>query len=752
MTKKLIILLASLVLVVPFLFYGCTGDDGSDGAKGATGATGATGAAGPVTNTNESCMVCHTDGKIADVSDVDGVHFTKANTLPNLTVDNIVVSDNGAGGLVVNFNVKIDGKTPYTALADNASYFFAADLVPAGTVAAMLDNTPQDTAQFERWAFERTGTFNTAGIGVRDYVFGTLDKTGAATGDYKYTFATPLGSTTAYDNAQLFNASHVQRVYIRVAHTVSNTYTAGVGFVDFTLDNTATPLAIDNANIGYLSRQFGTIEACQKCHGPKNQVMDHGSSYMDIPGCVVCHSPIANANNGAGGGSLTTKFYMVDLWFGKMIHRIHAGLGETLTNKPQAGDVVFPQDIRNCVACHSNPSGKTLGAGDQLANWSTNPSAAYCGTCHVGFPNTSHKATYNIVQASLVHPGGTSLTTTCSNCHPSTGPVTTVQFPVQTVHNTSPEAGSFNAYDNNVPEFNVTLTLDPVKAFYAAGDNVTVKATLTKHPSDNAVATTLYTTAQDNAGIVGGGLRVANLAFYGPRAMPKPIFAPTTAGAAPPQTKNFFVSTTDTNVATDNTGFKYKVTIPAGVKPGNYGVRVRFADYGRVGTGNSKVESIGFTLVRVGDNTTVDAKVAGDICVNCHGAPPITFEGHNERHVVVWDTDQCNSCHDYSGNHAAVLSNRVHAVHSANTLGDMLNTRSMQTTSGGFNAATIDVDWSDIAYPQSISNCATCHASGNTSYRSVVHEVSCLGCHGDNIYTGGASNHMLQSGGDWPAP
>jgi hypothetical protein len=324
---------------------------------------------------------------------------------------------------------------------------------------------------------------------------------------------------------------------------------------------------------------------------------------------------------------------------------------------------------------------------------------------------------------------------------------------VQTVHNTSPEAGSFNAYDNNVPEFNVTLTLDPVKAFYAAGDNVTVKATLTKHPSDNAVATTLYTTAQDNAGIVGGGLRVANLAFYGPRAMPKPIFAPTTAGAAPPQTKNLFVGS-DTNVATDNTGFKYKVTIPSGLKAGTYGVRVRFADYGRVGTGNYKVESIGFKLVQVG-TATVEKKVAGDICVNCHGAPPAVFEPHNERHIVAWDTDECNSCHDYSGNHAATLSNRVHAVHSANTLGDMLNFQSMQNPAGGWytsGANEVDRDWSDIGYPQSVSNCATCHASGNTSYRSVVHEVSCLGCHGDNIYTGGATNHMLQSGGDWPAP
>ena len=276
-------------------------------------------------------------------------------------------------------------------------------------------------------------------------------------------------------------------------------------------------------------------------------------------------------------------------------------------------------------------------------------------------------------------------------CHPATGTVTSVVFPVATVHDTSPEPGHFNAYDNNVPEFNVTLTLSPVKSFYVAGDIVTVTATLKKHSDNTAVASTVYTTAKDTAGVVGGGLTVASLAFYGPRAMPKGILGlPLSTAGLAPQSANLFIgsklndNTVNAAVMTDATGFKYQLTIPTGVKTGTYGIRLRFADYGRIGTGNSKVESIGFTLAQVG-SATVEKKVAGDICVNCHGAPPVTFEGHNERHVVVWDTDHCNSCHDYSGNHAAMLSNRVHAVHSANTLGDMLNTQEMQTTAGGFN-------------------------------------------------------------------
>ena len=46
MSKRLLILICSIFLIVPLLFMGC-GSDGSDGSTGASGATGATGATGP---------------------------------------------------------------------------------------------------------------------------------------------------------------------------------------------------------------------------------------------------------------------------------------------------------------------------------------------------------------------------------------------------------------------------------------------------------------------------------------------------------------------------------------------------------------------------------------------------------------------------------------------------------------------------------------------------------------------------------
>lgn len=58
MTKKLIILFASLVLVFPFLFYGC----GNDGATGATGAAGGAGTSAPTTGTISGTVTDATKG------------------------------------------------------------------------------------------------------------------------------------------------------------------------------------------------------------------------------------------------------------------------------------------------------------------------------------------------------------------------------------------------------------------------------------------------------------------------------------------------------------------------------------------------------------------------------------------------------------------------------------------------------------------------------------------------------------------
>ena len=101
MSKRTLVLMCSIFLIVPLLFYGCgdgstgpAGAQGPQGPPGNDGSDGSTGPAGPTSTTNASCMVCHTTGRIADVSDASatGFHYNYQTALPQLavTIDNIV--------------------------------------------------------------------------------------------------------------------------------------------------------------------------------------------------------------------------------------------------------------------------------------------------------------------------------------------------------------------------------------------------------------------------------------------------------------------------------------------------------------------------------------------------------------------------------------------------------------------------------------------------------------------------------------
>ena len=713
MTKRLIILLASLVLVVPFLFYGCSGDDGAAGPRGATGDNGATGATGPVTNTDEACMVCHTTSRVADISDSAtttptgaagfGVHYNANYEKPNILVDNIILSN--AGGLPkVTFRLrKATDNSAITSIPSGYPRFMIANLVPA-TPAAPKNGWSSDL--WETWASERSDT-----------VGGVWVASDNVNGNYSYTFLTP------FDNAAVLSPdidnTQIQRLVIRVSggtvvnNAVGTTTNNAVAVADFNL-----PIA-DGANavfLTYKARQFVTADACRKCHGPLLAGAAHGGSYADPADstliCSLCHTPIGGFE---GPGMVDTGAWAINFY-----HKIHSAIAmpswTTRIGGKGYGAVTYPQDVRNCVTCHT-ASGKDLGLGNKIDNWKNNPTAAACGSCHEGFPLTSH------LPGGTAHPGGNVADTTCSTCHPASG--TGFGKSVTEAHDTTPTG-------MNVPEFNVTLTTSaPANGtHYVANENVLVTATLKKHSDNTAVAGTVYTSAKDNVAIAGGGLSVARVYVYGPRALPKPLLAA--------QATNMFVSTADNNVKTDATGFKYQVKIPSGLTSGTYMVRVIFADYSRVNDNNYVIDSTAFKTIQIG-SATVTKKVSGEACVDCHGTGTAPF--HDARHSVVFNTDECVSCHDYSGGHADVLANRVHAVHAASKTGDFV-----------IGAAT-PIDWSDVTYPLGlgwpggIGRCDICHTSGNTSYRTVTAAITCLGCHGDRP---GAAAHLVQNGSDYP--
>jgi OmcA/MtrC family decaheme c-type cytochrome len=739
---KRLTLLAATVVAAASLLAGCSGDDGSNGlpgANGANGATGPAGPAGPVSLTNESCIVCHNASDVASVATMHDFTFDTAGNINTrsknrLNERNYVVTINSVEATAANlpkitFNVKLSGANFTTANPGFVSRIAIADLVPASTVTT---NGTFGSPYFENWAYEAANS-TTAGSLV------TWDATDAANGNYSVTLPKAFGTASASNsNASDYNAAHVQRVYVRFGTasvgTTSSTITQavasslyGVGGAAAVYDIASVPAAGTAAVKVDTQKQFVTIEACRKCHGPQMNGAAHASSYLDTLACVMCHSPLS----GTGAKAV---------YLPKFIHQIHAAIPveEFPTRIKGRGyeEVTYPQPISDCVVCHT-ASGRTLGTGNQIDNWKNNPTAEICGSCHTGANFTT----------GVGHAGGAKANNTCALCHTATD--------IAGYHNPAPAS-------KDVPEYDVTLaiTAPANTTHYVAGETPTVTVTLKNHSDGSAVPETLYTTAKHAAGTtVPGVLSKASLYVYGPRAKAVPVLtkAAVTYNAttgAPTQAQPLFVDATDANITTSVAGFSYKLSpITANMTSGTYLVRFIAQNYGYKSDADYKIDSVSaIKTIQIGA-AAVTPKASGNACTDCHGTR--NFIGHNARHSVVFDTDVCLSCHDQSGNHANPIHNRVHAIHSASKNGDLLA-----------------IDWTEITYPQGMPSyakigtitptfsrystgryavstgaprCITCHTSTSTTWKTVaISENACIGCHADKS---GAVDHFKQMGG-----
>ena len=418
--------------------------------------------------------------------------------------------------------------------------------------------------------------------------------------------------------------------------------------------------------------------------------------------------------------------------------------------------VTYPQELKNCTVCHSDPSGSAPGDLSGLDNWKTHPTGRVCHSCHTSniitaatstIPATwTHDATLTTMEAV---PSGPYEDADCTSCHKGVGTAGSTRD-IVTVHSTA-------AAGNDVPEYAVTIALSTAAngSFYVSGETFTVDVTLATNPAitTQTPVPDAYTTAKDAAYHSGGGLAVASLYVYGPRSFALPLTGT--------QANSLFGKG-------DATGFHYAVKVPAGTTSGTYLVRARIADYSydrNNATGGGahvyQTESTKLAMFQIG-TATVQKKVDGNTdCLNCHGNTLM----HNVDHAALFDTDECTACHDQSGGHAAYIGNRVHAIHSASATGDMVDNRDwsqlvyelgrpvseLQTGStvtspvtfplGDISPATTDIEHS------STYRCVICHDSTSSgTYKTNAYETPCLGCHGD---VPSATDHMIQNGGKY---
>ncbi|TFH32071.1 MAG: OmcA/MtrC family decaheme c-type cytochrome [Deltaproteobacteria bacterium] len=359
MSKRILVLICSIFLIVPLVFMGCSGDtgpagaagrngtNGTDGVDGTDGTPGSPGAGGVA---DDTCVLCHgvnKDYEVARMHNIDkatGKPVSAGTVTVNVT--SVTFGTPGADNNVptaINFTFAAtdENGSPVdlnlTAASGNLPHtrFSLAKLVPGQTYATSAKDPNQ-------WY---------------DYVNGRREASGLvknADGSYTFTFAAGSVKTTAgeaqYD-ATLAHRAAIQVSSLPLASFSSNpTLTAPFENVTFDFVPNGSAITVTKNNV--------TTAACQACHAPGSGIA-HGTRYRP-EFCVLCHNP-----------SLINDGNLV-----KLVHKTHMAQQDNLVvgnRQFPVSEITYPQtNIGNCTTCHKGTD----------PYWNTRPSIEACGSCH----------------------------------------------------------------------------------------------------------------------------------------------------------------------------------------------------------------------------------------------------------------------------------------------------------------------------------------------------------------------------------
>lgn len=477
---------------------GCGGgDDGATGPAGPAGPTGATGATGPAgptgaSGTSGATVTTVSSNTLTNASAIQTAAAAWADLQPTIKVNSVAIS----GKPVVKFTVTDGFNKPVTGLAANTSKSATAVVASYPNLAFSLAKlVPASNGSPSKWVNYIVTTVPasaTATVGLTTPSTdntGTLVEDSATPGTYTYTFyrdvtttkatvdgITVTGTANKADLGDLtYNAALTHRLSIALSGnapaTGTNTPTGAT--------STVAAVAMKNpANLTYdfipatgaavaatdAQRNITSTAKCEACHtklggvpgmsSSADSASFHGGNRNNVAYCAVCHTDQrrynrATATIASSNGQIDTysgNTYVVDgQALGNLpnyIHKLH--LGELLVNQNYnyagvlANETRYPQDIRNCTACHEAST-----ATPQGDNWKTAPSRLACGACHDGINWASgtgvtlaDKAA-GLTSTTRAHPAGP-LTddSTCVLCHNATL-IDTYHLPI-----TPPNAGN----------------------------------------------------------------------------------------------------------------------------------------------------------------------------------------------------------------------------------------------------------------------------------------------------------------------
>jgi OmcA/MtrC family decaheme c-type cytochrome len=446
--KKLCGLFASAAIAL--VLVGCKGSDGRNGQDGAAGTPGTPGpayAADITTYSADDWAALTLKAKITKV------------TPGNQPVVNFTITDG--------HNVPLKGFGQFTSKASTAQYtsypnlgFAIAKLVP-GTAASpdrwvsyIVTGNPTAAAP-TTWVPGKPSTDN----------IGTLVDNGDGT--YAYTFRRDISQTSAQLNAYTYTGNNLKadlddvsyqptlthRITLYVGGIARGTGSAAAGDRSFnTPDGSdsgvkgvyvlnpandvfdfipSTGAAVTSTN---LQKEITSVDKCFTCHA---KFEFHAGGRQDTRYCVVCHTDqrkygvkdaTVTLTVGAAADHSQDTISLLDSGgkstesgkfrglatgdFTSFVHRLHRG--EMLNVKGYAYaslgfDATYPQDLRNCVKCHTAST-----ATPQGDNWFNKPSRMACGGCH---DNIDFQSGYGHWNPSDGSPNPQLTDANCAGCH-----------------------------------------------------------------------------------------------------------------------------------------------------------------------------------------------------------------------------------------------------------------------------------------------------------------------------------------------
>lgn len=507
-------------------------------------------------------------------------------------------------------------------------------------------------------------------------------------GTYEYTFENAL---TDYPGGPVFDENKTHRVGIEIR-------TSSGGFLPENIPADNAPFDfLPTGGAPIFTRLIVDSDTCNACHD--NLVM-HGEARFDVEYCVQCHNP--HSIDGDTGNTVDMK---------RLIHNIHSGrddyqiigFGGTLH---EWGDLVWPQDIRNCTTCHEEDDTDT----PEASNYRLVANRAACGTCHYddGVPGNGE---HEFAIEDGTHPGGFQFTddTQCLDCHGPNGTVTNsegrlVQIPVahEIREKTAGEAFSFNI-------LNVSNT--------AQGQMPVITFSVTDPTNGDAPydihTDTPFTTC------AGGASRLAiNVAWS------TTDYANIGSGSAPAFPVSMNPLAACGGASTDNGDGTFTVTSPTAIP--------------MTATGSLSVAIEGHPAVDVYNDGSPE-RIA---VTNAVLYAPITDANAVARRMVV-DIQKCDDCHNQLSLHG---NNRTDKPEVCVTCHNPMNSDINQRAGDPCNA-TLGPDDSPIDFKHMIHGI---HASGEIGkpyevcgFNSSVHVFdfvypgrlnNCEGCHLENTY------------------